>query len=101
MKEEIKLEQYYSGDENWNSFVNIAKVDFIKMNFDIREIELLILKLMGNDDLAYVIYCFFNKDGVNWLERKIPILDYLTPLECLQSVSLIRRLREALLRTPL
>ena len=43
----------------------------------------------------------FYNDSINWIERRIPALDNLMPIECLASEELTNRLREVLLRTPL
>lgn len=103
MKEEIRLEQYYSGDDAWYNLVEIAKAEINTPDFntDKNILNNLIEKLKYHEDIAYVSYYFFYNDSIKWAEREIPILDNLKPIECLDSKELTNRLREALLRTPL
>lgn len=98
-----KLEQYYPGDEAWYKFSALAKTEIEAAAFNTDGAILSRLKehLKHHEDLAYVIYYFFYNDSLNWIERSIPILDDLKPIECLDSQALIHRLRASLLRTPL
>ncbi len=101
--QQISLEQYYPGDEAWCDFVEIAKDAINAPDFktDKSILENLSERLQGKTDLAYVIYYFFNNDSLQWIDRQIPILGNLSPIQCITSKDLINRLREALLRTPL
>lgn len=99
----MNLEQYYSGDDVWDNFVEIAKkeVGSAGFNTDKSILDKLKRKPRDNDDIAYVAYYLFYNDSINWIERRIPALDNLMPIECLVSEELTNRLREVLLRTPL
>ena len=95
MKEKKGIEQYYSGDENWNEWVEMCKEDFWE-NSDYQ--KSLLDKLKENLDLAIVIYGRLGTESINWVEKKVPALENLTPLECLTSKKLILRLRKCLMR---
>ena len=99
----MNLEQYYSGDNVWNYFVKIAKHEIASAAFNTNKSFLAKLKrkLKKHNDIAYVAYYLFYNDSINWIERRIPALDNLMPIECLASEELTNRLREILLRTPL
>jgi hypothetical protein len=89
------LENFYTGDTNWNSLVQMAKDDYlndVNKNFDFLQ------NLNQNLDLAVVIYSKLGKYGFKWIENKVPALGGLTPQECLKSENLIIRLKECLLR---
>lgn len=103
MKMDVKLENEYSGDEVWSHFAETAKkeVDSPDFNTDYDILNKLKEYLNPHEDIAYVAYYFFYNDSIKWIQRAIPILDNISPMECLCSKELINRLREALLRTPL
>ncbi|WP_024470190.1 hypothetical protein [Treponema pedis] len=99
----MNLERFYSGDDVWYNFTEIAKEEVCSAGFNTDKsiLDKLKRKLKDNDDIAYVAYYLFYNDSLNWIERRIPALDNLMPIECLESKELIDRLREVLLRTPL
>lgn len=103
MKMDIKLEKEYSGDEIWYQFAETAKKEVNSSDFNADYDILNKLKecLKPHEDIAYVAYYFFYNDSIKWIERAIPILGNISPIECLSSRELTNRLREALLRTPL
>lgn len=90
------LEQYYSGDEHWLIFSKLYR------KYGVCE-EVVNLSKKFNSDiiLASVIY---GKIGENyyleWIEKKIPALDYLSPLDCSGRRDLTNRLKEMLMRMP-
>ncbi len=90
------LERYYTGDKNWFAFVKLY--DELWEN-NKEQLELL-TQLNNHLDLAKVIYGKFNTNAIKWINFHIPALDYLTPLNCLESEELIKRLRECLMRMP-
>ncbi|PXZ06275.1 hypothetical protein DKK70_09790 [Gilliamella apicola] len=93
-----ELEKYYIGDK-WESFVHSFEDIWNKNYLDEKKINLLTL-LNNHTDLAKVVYGKIGKNYEEWLNYKAPVLDYLTPLECLKSKDLINRLRESLMRMP-
>lgn len=91
------LEQYYSGDENWQDFVKIAEQntclpDDYKMK--------IVQALKGHYDIAIVVYYRLLDESFEWIYKKNPALENLTPIECLETPDLIERLKEALMRMP-
>lgn len=102
INEDAKLEQYYAGDDIWYKFARTCKeeVERMKTDEDPQRIASLKEKLKNDEYLTYVIYYHLDSDSLDWVERQVPALNHLTPLECLESESLTLRLREALLRMP-
>ncbi|PCE23492.1 hypothetical protein BWP39_27825 [Paraburkholderia acidicola] len=89
------LENYYSGDEHWERFEAL-----FFLHKDVPEVREISKKLAGNVGLACVIYGTIGHRGAEWLDRKIPVLDDIRPLDCVNDPVLIKRLREALMRFP-
>jgi len=97
MKKEKGLEQYYSGNDDWCDIVQMAKEDF----WIDSEYQKNLLKVMKNQlDISMAIYARFKEGSIEWVSRKVPALGHITPLECLETTSLTKRLREALMRMP-
>lgn len=73
------LEDGYRGNDDWNDLVKYYFDNYL--NDDSRFIA---TKIKGNIDMAVVIY---GRRGLNeglwWLEQKVPALDALRPLDCL------------------
>lgn len=90
------LENYYAGDENWRDLEKLA----LKEYKDVPEVREISAKLGGNLGLACVIYGTIGHVGAEWLDLKVPVLDDLRPLDCINDPVLIKRLREALMRFP-
>ncbi|MHA8112439.1 hypothetical protein ACX122_04850 [Kosakonia cowanii] len=90
------LETEYPGDAKWEIFCRVYE-----SMFQSDEIMELALEFGGHKDIATVIYGLLGaEECFEWIHKKIPILDELTPLECIKSVSLMRRLKTALMRMP-
>lgn len=90
----IKLEQYYSGDESWENFSNAFNEVWTESNFQKQ-----LLSLLDNQtDLAKVIYYHNIESSIEWLYSKIPALDNLKPIECLKDTELTKRLKVCLMR---
>ena len=83
------------------AYFRTIKVDspYFNTNYDI--LNKLKEYLNPHEDIAYVVYYYFYNDSIKWIQRAIPIIDNISPMECISSKGLINRLREALLRTPL
>jgi len=60
----------------------------------------LIDKLNGEKELAIVIWGEFKESAFNWITKKIPALDNISPMDCLNDENLINRLKVCLLRMP-
>jgi len=90
------LENYYSGDENWEALEELA----LREHKDVPKVAEISEKLGGNLGLACVIYGTIGVGAIEWLYRRIPVLDGIRPLDCVNDPILMRRLREALMRFP-
>ncbi|MBW1294978.1 hypothetical protein [Aquimarina litoralis] len=90
----IKLEQYYDGDQNWLKFSELFNEIWENTKFQNELLEL----LNGKVDLARVIYYHNRENSIIWLNTKVPALDNLTPIECLNNDLYINRLKVCLMR---
>ena len=95
LKQMIELEKYYKKDE-WENLVLLYNDKWIDSDFQIR----LINTLNGNKDLAIVIWGEFKESAFNWIDKKIPALDNIKPIDCINDEKLINRLKVCLLRLP-
>jgi len=86
----------YLGDEAWNRFVNA----YLKRCKG-RNVYLLSKLLDNHEDIAIVICGYFGTEsGLKWIKEKIPVLEYLRPIDCLDNENLLKRLKTALMRLP-
>lgn len=90
------LENHYTGDEKWNDFSDFYSQDYLDDTA-----RNLAKKLEGHLDIAVVIYGLLGpKESFDWIDKKIPALDNISPKDCLKSESLLKRLKSALMRMP-
>jgi len=95
MKENDSLEYHYSGDIVWNRILSLAKKEWTNSKSQ----KQLVYKLKGSSiDMAIVMYAKLGEESMDWIFKKVPALENLTPLECLESPALIKRLKECLMR---
>lgn len=97
MKKYDSLEYHYSGDQAWNHLLHLAESSWINSELQ----KQLSISLDNHLDIAKVMYAILGDESIRWIYKKIPALDHLTPLECLESPRLIQRLKEALMRMDL
>ncbi|MEN5232469.1 hypothetical protein [Sphingobacterium faecium] len=92
----IRLEQYFdsSGSKGWNDLVDLAETSWTNSESQ----KLLEQKLDNHTDIAKVLYARLGEESLDWVYRKVPALDGLSPLACLETPKLIQRLKEALCR---
>ena len=90
----IELEKYFDGEQSWLEFSELF--DEIWENSQFQN-ELLVL-LNGQIDLAKVIYYYNQKNSIDWLNKKVPALDGLSPMECISDETLTKRLKVCLMR---
>lgn len=90
----IELEQYYKGQKSWENFIEIFDYNWKNSEFQ----KTLLSKVDNRIDLAKVIDYIIGETSLSWLNKNIPALDNLTPLECLKSEKLINRLKVCLMR---
>lgn len=93
----IKLEQYFdsNGNQAWDTLVNLATETYWTNS---ESQKLLEQTLKNQTDIAKVVYARFGEASLEWVHRKVPALDNLSPLACLETPELIKRLKEALSR---
>jgi len=91
-----QLEDEYPGDSDWNVLVRLYEEDYLDDNA--RTLE----KAMdGNLDMAVILYGKRGlKEGLWWIEQKVPALGNKRPADCLKNPKLIKRLRMALMSMP-
>ncbi|MCH5719817.1 hypothetical protein [Niabella hibiscisoli] len=92
-----KLEQYFdrSSRMGWDDLVNWATETYWT-NSETQ--KLLKQTLKNHTDIAKVVYARFGEASLRWIHSKVPALDKLSPLACLETPELIKRLKEGLLR---
>ncbi|MBT2338057.1 MULTISPECIES: hypothetical protein [Pseudomonas] len=90
------LEDEYVGDAQWQTFVALYEEDYLDDN------ARTLAKAMDDHlDMAVVLYGKRGlKEGLWWLEQKVPALGGLSPTDCLKTPTLVRRLRMALMSMP-
>jgi hypothetical protein len=91
------LEQYYSDidDETWLKLVEYASLNWN----DSTTQNQLMAQLLGKKDIAMVVcYILGEANTIQWIHSKIPVLDNLSPIECLENEATIQRLKIALMR---
>lgn len=91
-----RLEADYPGDAAWEAFAGLYMKEYDDANC-----RLLADSLGGHLEIASIIY---GKRGIQealwWIERSVPALDDLRPIDCLDSPVLLKRLKTALMRMP-
>lgn len=92
-----KLEQYFdsNGSQAWDTLVNLATETYWTNS---ESQKLLEQSLKNHTDIAKVMYARLGEASLQWIHRKVPTLDCLSPLECLETPELIKRLKEGLSR---
>lgn len=90
----IKLEQYFSGEENWIKLSNYCASFWSDSDIQSK----LLAYLENRIDLAQVIYYHLQGNSISWIYSKVPALDNLTPIECLKTEQTTKRLKVCLMR---
>jgi len=80
----IKLEQYFdsNGSLAWDTLVKLA-TETSWTNSESQ--KLLERSLKNHTDIAKVMYARLGEASLDWIHNKIPALDGLSPLECLEN----------------
>lgn len=87
------IEQYFK-EEHWTRYSKL----FIEP-VDSEQFELL-SKQTGDKELAKVIWGTMNNESLNWINKNVPALEGLKPVDCFSTKELKNRLKECLLRMP-
>ena len=91
------LEKYYSSDEDWQKFSCLYMREFSSRG----EVEQLSKQLGDQLDLACVIYGLMGEaEADNWIYTKVPMLDDIKAVDCINDPQLLKRLRVVLIRFP-
>jgi hypothetical protein len=88
---EDNLEKYYN-EENWKKFSGEYK------NYHSNNTERLGEKLNIDMELVKVIDNIIGETAVEWINKKIPELNNMKPIECIRNTKLRNRLKEMLMR---
>jgi hypothetical protein len=88
---EDSLEKYYD-ENNWKKFSELCK------DYHSHNTEKLIEKLNMDIELSKVVDKVVGESAVDWINRKIPALNNITPIECIRNRRLKNRLKEMLMR---
>lgn len=86
-----QLEKYFD-EKQWNEVVETC------LKYFKEPINLELLELIKDERLALVIQANLAKQSKSWLNKKVPALDNLTPLECIKNEVLLKRLKVCLMR---
>jgi len=89
-----ELEQYYNGQKNWLEFSSNFNEEWKSSEFQ----KTLLSKLNNQIDIASVVYFHIEEHSLEWINKKIPALSNLTPLECLKTEETTNRLKVCLMR---
>lgn len=90
----IKLEQYFTSEKDWVQFSKPFSDHWVGNESQLS----LLIHSNNQSDLAEVIYFYFQENWEVWINKKIPALDGMTPLECIQKKELNTRLKVYLMR---
>ncbi|MBK8870877.1 MAG: hypothetical protein IPN19_07450 [Elusimicrobia bacterium] len=91
-----ELEDFFSGEKNWNKFVDVFNAEWEKCPFK----KQLITALDGHEDIAKVVYSSIEEKALEWINESVPALGNMSPRECLVSEGTVKRLKEMLMRMP-
>lgn len=92
-----KLEQYFdsNGSQAWDTLVKLATETYWTNSVSQKSLE---RSLKNHTYIAKVMYARLGEASLDWIHNKVPALDGLSPLECLETPELIKRLKEGLCR---
>lgn len=91
-----ELEEFFSGENSWNKFVEVFNAEWGKCSFK----KQLITALGGHEDIAKVVYSSVEEKALEWINESVPALGNISPRECLVSERTVKRLKEMLMRMP-
>lgn len=81
-------------EENW-----IRYAELFQDQWDATELQLELLETCnGNVELARVIHFHLADNCIDWMHRKIPALDDMKPVDCLETEDLLKKLKGCLMR---
>ncbi len=88
----MQLEQYYPGDDIWLAFSALQRT--------IPEPAIItaLKNTFPDEALVYVIGGIMGDAALAWIEKEIPALDNLRPVDCVGNAKLEKRLKTMLMR---
>lgn len=87
------LEEYYDNN-HWEEYVKLYESFWIESEYQKR----LLSSLNGKIDIAKVIYGILEEDSQKWIEKIIPALGNIKPINCIDDEILSKRLKTMLTR---
>lgn len=89
-----RLEQYYTGDEEWIRFSGLYSNTTGSI---VSELE----NILKDRSVANVIDGILGNTSLVWIYKKVPALDNLRPVDCMDDQALKKRLKTMLMRMDL
>lgn len=89
----MPLEDYYCGDDRFRDLAKHCEPGWAACDHKEE-----FLAAVGELDLAMVLHQSLDQHAVNWLDGPVPVLEGLTPRECLKTEPGRRRVKECLMR---
>jgi len=87
------LEKYFN-QSVWDKFIETCKEHHQK------PIPSSLSTLIRDEEIELALEVSLIGNSVEWVNKKIPALNYLRPIDCLKDETLVKRLKECLLRMP-
>jgi hypothetical protein len=96
----MSLEEFYSGDKAFAAYASTPDPD-LDAQLAAWSGRAALAELCGGDELlARSVFFVASIDALEYMQRSVPALDGLSPVECLRTDLGIKRFKECLLRTP-
>ena len=87
------LEMYFN-QSVWDDFIETCKKHHQK------PISPSLSAIIKDKDIELAIEVSVIGNSVEWVKSKVPALNYLRPIDCLEDETLVKRLKECILRMP-
>ena len=80
-------------EKDWKNFANY----YIHVKTERKNTKELLIKFENDQELVGVIEGLVGKNTLDWIERKIPALDNIRPIDCIGNKSEIKKLKKMLM----
>lgn len=87
------LEKYYDANL-WEDYVKLYESFWTDSEYQKKLLE----SLKGKIDIAKVIYGILEEESYGWIEKEIPALGNIKPIDCIDNEILLNRLKTMLTR---
>jgi len=94
------LEDFYIGDAAFLRYVDACREQVGRHWDEWPARDALCDACDGDAEIALAVFCLAGAQAVAWMDLQVPVLDGLTPRQCLKTGWGRDRLKEALLRSP-